>query len=111
MSVRERACVSVRGRAWAGVGVRGRACVRSCVRACVPACVPACVRACVRALNVNVLAFRNFENKTSWIVLNLLKTDNHISGALRKERVIYVSLRFEMMKADTNLAVALVARR
>ena len=98
------ACV----RAWASVGVRGRAwasVVRSCVRA------RACVRACVRALNVNVLAFRNFENKTSWIVLNLLKTDNHISGALRKERVIYVSLRFEMMKADTNLAVALVARR
>ena len=103
MSVRGRAwaCVRacVRGRAWACVGVRGRG------RAW------ACVRACVRALNVNVLAFRNFENKTSWIVLNLLKTDNHISGALRKERVIYVSLRFEMMKADTNLAVALVARR
>ena len=74
------------------------------MRACVGAFVRARVRACV-------LAFRNFENKTSWIVLNLLKTDNHISGALRKERVIYVSLRFEMMKADTNLAVALVARR
>ena len=90
-----------------------RACVRGCVRGALRACVRACVRACacVRALNVNVLAFRNFENKTSWIVLNLLKTDNHISGALRKERVIYVSLRFEMMKADTNLAVALVARR
>ena len=83
--------------------------MRACVR--VRACARACVRACVRALNVNVLAFRNFENKTSWIVLNLLKTDNHISGALRKERVIYVSLRFEMMKADTNLAVALVAMR
>ena len=95
--------VGVRGRVWACVGVRGRVCVRAFVRSC--------VRACVRALNVNVLAFRNFENKTSWIVLNLLKTDNHISGALRKERVIYVSLRFEMMKADTNLAVALVARR
>ena len=105
--MRERAwaCVGGRGRAWACVGVR------AFVRACVPACVRGCVRACVRALNVNVLAFRNFENKTSWIVLNLLKTDNHISGALRKERVIYVSLRFEMMKADTNLAVALVARR
>ena len=99
--------VGVRGRVWACVGVRGRVCVRAFVRSC----VHACVRACVRALNVNVLAFRNFENKTSWIVLNLLKTDNHISGALRKERVIYVSLRFEMMKADTNLAVALVARR
>ena len=85
--------------------------MRACVRGRVRAFVRARVRACVRALNVNVLAFRNFENKTSWIVLNLLKTDNHISGALRKERVIYVSLRFEMMKADTNLAVALVAMR
>ena len=48
------------------------------------------VRACVRALNVNALAFRNFENKTSWIVLNLLKTYNHISGAVRKERPMLV---------------------
>ena len=79
--------------------------------ACVRAWARSCVCAFVRALNVNVLAFRHFENKTSWIVLKLLKTDNHISGALRKERVIYVSLRFEMMKADTNLAVALVAMR
>ena len=44
----------------------------------------------MRALNVNVLAFRNFENKTSWIGLNLSKTDNHISGAVRKERVMLV---------------------
>ena len=75
-----------------------RVCVRSCVRACVCACVWACARTCaraferarVRALNVNVLAFRNFENKTSWIGLNLSKTDNHISGAVRKERVMLV---------------------
>ena len=87
VSVRERACVRARERARACVSERARACESVRERAC------------------------NFENKTSWIVLNLLKTDNHISGALRKERVIYVSLRFEMMKADTNLAVALVARR
>ena len=48
------------------------------------------MRARVRALNVNVLAFRNFENKTSWIGLNLSKTDNHMSGAVRKERVMLV---------------------
>ena len=59
-------------------GASARACVRE--RAC----------ARVRALNVNVLAFRNFENKTSWIGLNLSKTDNHISGAVRKERVMLV---------------------
>ena len=41
------------------------ACVRACVRTCVFACVRTCVCVCVRALNVNLLAFRNFENKTS----------------------------------------------
>ena len=69
-----------------------RACVRSCVRVCVRARVRACERASVRALNVNVLAFGNFENKTSWIGLNLSKTDNHISGAVRKERVMLASI-------------------
>ena len=56
----------------------------------VRAFVRACERARVRALNLNVLAFRNFENMTSWIGLNLSKTDNHISGAVRKERVMLV---------------------
>ena len=45
------------------------------------------MRACVRQLNGNVIAFKNLENKTSFIVLNLSKTDNQISGAVRKVRV------------------------
>ena len=92
--VYKRACISVRACVRACVRAFVRACVRACVRVCVRACVCACVRVCerasVRALNVNVLAFRNFENKTSWIGLNLSKTDNHISGAVRKERVMLV---------------------
>ena len=35
----------------------------------------------------NVLAFGNREDKTSCIVLNLLKTDNQRSGKARKERM------------------------
>ena len=86
------ACISVRVEACVRACVRAfvRACVCACVRACVRTCARACERARVRALNVNVLAFRNFENKTSWISLNLSKTDNHISGAVRKERVMLV---------------------
>ena len=62
-------------------------CVNACVRACVRACMCVCVFACVRQLNGTGIAFRNLENTTSCIVLNLSKTNDQISGAARKERV------------------------
>ena len=81
------ACISVRVCVCACVRVCVRACVRAGVLVCASACVRECVRACVRQLNGNVIAFRNLENMTSCIVLNLSKKDNQISGAVRKERV------------------------
>ena len=39
----------------------------------------------------NVLTFRNHEDKTSCVVLNLLKTDNPRSGAAREVRVTVVN--------------------
>ena len=41
-------------------------------------------------LKRNALPFRNPEDKTSCIVLNLLKTENQRSGAAREERVTVV---------------------
>ena len=38
----------------------------------------------------NVFTFRNPEDKTNCIVLNLLKTENQRSGAAREERVTVV---------------------
>ena len=38
-----------------------------------------------------MLTFRNPEDKTSSIVLNLLKTENQRSGAAREERVTLVN--------------------
>ena len=49
-----------------------------------------------------MLTFRNPEDKTSCIVLNLLKTKNQRSGAAREERV--TESRRERMKADTSVA-------
>ncbi len=41
-------------------------------------------------LKRNALPFRNPEDKTSCILLNLLKTENQRSGAAREERVTVV---------------------
>ena len=39
----------------------------------------------------NMLTFGNLEDKTSCIVLNLLKAENQRSGAAREERVTVVN--------------------
>ena len=44
-------------------------------------------------VNGNVLTFINTEDKTSYIVLNILKTENQRSGAAREERVTVVETR------------------
>ena len=53
-----------------------------------------------------MLTFRDPEDKTSCIVLNLLKTENQRSGAAREERVSLQSSRRERMKADASVVVA-----
>ena len=56
-----------------------------------------------------MLTFRNPEDKTSCIVLNLLKTENQRPGAAREERVTVI--KTERKKADTSVAVASVVMR
>ena len=57
----------------------------------------------------NVLVFRNHEeDRTSCIVLNILKTENQVLWAARKERVTVQYSRRERMIADTNVAMELV---
>ena len=50
----------------------------------------------------NVLTFRNPEDKTSCIVLNLLKTENQRSGAAREERVAVVKAKMLAISSDTH---------
>ena len=54
-----------------------------------------------------MLTFRSPEDKTSCIVLNLLKPENQRSGAAREERVTVV----EMKCRYQCIAVASVVRR
>ena len=55
-----------------------------------------------------MLTFRNPEDKTSCIVLNLLKTKNQRSGAAMQRGESY-STRRERMKADTTASVAVAS--
>ena len=60
----------------------------------------------------NVLVFRNHEeDRTSCILLNILKTENQGLWAARKESVTVQLSRRERMIADTNAAVASVVMR
>ena len=60
----------------------------------------------------NVLVFSNHEeDRTSCIVVDMLKTENQGLWAARKERITAQYSRRERMIGDTNVSVASVVRR
>ena len=60
----------------------------------------------------NILVFSNHdEDRTSCIVLNIVKTDNQGLWAARKERITAQYSRRERMIGDTNVSVASLVRR